>query len=155
MTPAIRAAERAGIIFEVLEYVHRADAESYGLEAAEALGLPPGMVFKTLVARMDGHGLIVGMVPVDRSLDLKALAAACGGKRAEMAQIAEAERATGYVAGGISPIGQRRRLPAVLDSGALALERIAVSGGRRGLQICLAPADLMRLAGAGSAPIAR
>lgn len=154
MTPAIVALERARVPFTIHEYAHDPAADSFGLEAAEKLGLDPAHVFKTLVAAVDGK-LVVGMVPVSRSLDLKALAAAAGGKRAGMADVADAERATGYVAGGISPLGQRKRLPAVLDGSALALERIYVSAGRRGLQIGLAPADLQRLCGAKVAPIAK
>lgn len=111
-------------------------------------------VFKTLVASVDGK-LAVALVPVARALDLKALADALNGKRASMADVAEAERATGYVAGGISPLGQRRRLPTVVDSSALRWESIHVSAGRRGLQISLAPADLIRLCQARTAAIAR
>jgi Cys-tRNA(Pro)/Cys-tRNA(Cys) deacylase len=155
VTPALRAADRAGVAYEVLEYTHRVDAESYGLEAAAALGLPPEVIFKTLVAKIDGRSLVVALVPVSRELDLKALAAAVGGKRAEMAPLAEAERATGYVAGGISPLGQRKRLPTVIDETAEALDRLCVSGGRRGLQIRLRAADLVTLTGATVASLAR
>jgi Cys-tRNA(Pro)/Cys-tRNA(Cys) deacylase len=154
MTPAIVAAKRAGVRFEVLSYAHDPAAQSYGLEAAEALGLAPASVYKTLVASVDG-ALAVALVPVDRSLDLKALADALGGKRAELAAADAAQRATGYVLGGISPLGQRRRLPTVVDAAALALERVHVSAGRRGLEIALAPADLVRLCGATAAAIAR
>jgi Cys-tRNA(Pro)/Cys-tRNA(Cys) deacylase len=155
MTPALQAADRAGVAYEVLEYAHRADAESYGLEAAAALGMPPELIFKTLVTRVDGRTLVVALVPVNRELDLKALAAAVGGKRAEMAPIAQAERATGYVAGGISPLGQRKRLPTVIDESVLALERLCVSAGRRGLQIRLSREDLIALTGATVARLAR
>jgi Cys-tRNA(Pro)/Cys-tRNA(Cys) deacylase len=127
---------------------------SYGLEAAQALGLDPSQVFKTLLADVDGR-LVVAVVPVDRSLDLKALAAAAGGKRASMADPAVAERATGYVVGGISPLGQRRRLATVVDSAALDRPTVLVSAGRRGLDVELAPADLVRLTSAVTAPIAR
>jgi Cys-tRNA(Pro)/Cys-tRNA(Cys) deacylase len=154
MTPAVVAAQRAKIAFTLHEYRHDPNAASYGLEAAEKLGLDPAQVFKTLVASVDGK-LVVGLVPVARSLDLKALAAAVGGKRATMAEIAAAERATGYVAGGISPLGQKKRLPMVIDESALPLPRIHVSAGRRGLEIELAPADLLRLCGARTALIAR
>ena len=154
MTPAVVALQRARVPFTLHEYEHDAAAESYGEEAAEKLGLDPARVFKTLVASVDGR-LVVALVPVARSLDLKALAAAAGGKRAALADLPEAERATGYVAGGISPLGQRRRLPPVLDEGALALARIFVSAGRRGLQLELAPADLRTLTGAKVAAIAR
>jgi Cys-tRNA(Pro)/Cys-tRNA(Cys) deacylase len=126
--------------------------QSYGYAASEALGVPPSRVFKSLVAEVDG-ALTVGVVPVAGLLDLKALAAAVGGKRAAMAEAAAAERATGYVVGGISPLGQRKRLPVVLDSSALSFEAILCSGGRRGMQIELAPSDLVRAVGAMVAPI--
>lgn len=154
MTPAVEAAKAAGIAYELLTYDHDPRAAAFGLEAAEALGLPPESVFKTLVAKVDGR-LVVGIVPVATHLDLKALASAAGGRKAEMALPAEAERATGYVIGGISPLGQKRRLTAVVDASVLAHECVHVSAGRRGLEIALAPADLVRLAGAEVAPIAR
>ncbi len=135
-------------------YEHDPAAPSYGVEAAEALGLPAEQVFKTLLTRVDGR-LVVGIVPVTGHLDLKAVAAAVGGKRATMADPAEAERATGYVVGGISPVGQRRPHPTVLDDSALALERVYVSGGRRGLDLGLSPADLVRVTGAAVAAIGR
>jgi Cys-tRNA(Pro)/Cys-tRNA(Cys) deacylase len=153
MTPAIKAAERAGIDFQVLEYTHDPGTRAYGPEAAAALGLPPRAVFKTLVAK--APGLVVALVPVGRELDLKALAAALGTKRAEMAGPEEAERATGYVVGGISPLGQRRALPTVVDASAAGLDRMYVSAGRRGLEIALRPADLLALCRATTAPIAR
>lgn len=154
MTPAVVALQRAKMSFVIREYEHDPAAQSYGMEAAEKLGLDPAAVFKTLVASVDGK-LTVAIVPVAQSLDLKALAAAAGGKRAAMADIGEAERATGYVAGGISPLGQRKRLPTVIDESATGLERMYVSGGRRGLDIELAPADLRALTQAKFAPIAR
>ena len=153
-TPATVALTRAGIAFTVHAYDHDPAAPSYGLEAAEALALDPATVFKTLLADVDGT-LVVGVVPVAGQLDLKALAAAVGGKKATMADPAVAERVTGYVVGGISPIGQKRRLPTVLDSSADALEQVYVSGGRRGLDVGLSPGDLQRVTGATSAPIAR
>ncbi|HEY8597713.1 MAG TPA: Cys-tRNA(Pro) deacylase [Thermomicrobiales bacterium] len=153
-TPAILAAERAGIAFRVLEYTHDPGAESYGLEAAEALGLDPATVFKTLIANVDAARLVVAIVPVSARLNLKNLAAAAGGKRAEMAHGAAAERATGYVLGGISPLGGRRPLPTVIDSSALDHPIIHVSAGRRGLELALAPADLRRLTNGTAAPIA-
>lgn len=155
MTPAVTAAKRAKIDFEVHQYEHDPASESYGLEAAETLGLAPGQVFKTLVASLDDGRLAVGMVPVSHSLDLKALAAALGAKKATMAPVAEAERATGYVAGGISPLGQRKRLAMALDDSARGLERLYVSAGRRGLEISLAPEALLQLTGAVVASIAR
>jgi Cys-tRNA(Pro)/Cys-tRNA(Cys) deacylase len=133
-------------------YTH-GSGQAYGPEAAELLGLDPARVFKTLVADVDGT-LTVGIVPVLTTLDLKALAAAVGGKRAKMADVTLAERATGYVAGGISPLGQRKRLPTVLDSSAEELETLFCSAGRRGLEVELAPGDLARLTGARLAPIA-
>ena len=154
MTPAVLAARKAGIEFELLSYAHDPSAESYGLEAAEALGLAPALVYKTLVVSADG-ALAVALVPVDQSLDLKALADALGARRAELATADAAQRATGYVLGGISPLGQRRRLPTVVHADALALSRIHVSAGRRGLELALDPADLVRLCGATTAAIAR
>jgi len=132
----------------------RGGRASYGLEAAAALGADPARICKTLIASVGGR-LVAAVVPVDRELDLKALAAAAGGRRAEMADPATAERATGYVVGGISPLGQRRRLPTVVDPAALAHGTILVSGGRRGLQVELAPADLVALTEAMVARIAR
>jgi Cys-tRNA(Pro)/Cys-tRNA(Cys) deacylase len=149
------AAKRARVAFRLLEYAHDPGAASYGLEAAEALGLDPASVFKTLLVERDGGGLVVGLVPVACTLDLKALAAAIGAKRVAMADPAAAERATGYVVGGISPLGQRKRLPMVIDDSLLALDTVHVSAGRRGLEIALAPADLVRLCDATTAPIAR
>ena len=143
MTPAIEAARAAGIPFAVHEYegVELGDGD-YALAVANALGIEPGRLFKTLLASVDGK-LHVFVVPADRQLDLRPF-----GKRAAMAGRAEAERATGYVAGGISPLGQRRRLPTAVDEAALAHETILVSAGRRDLQLELAPGDLVRLAGA-------
>lgn len=154
MTPAIRAAEKAEIRFVVHRYDHDPDAESFGLEAAERLGLPPERVFKTLVAQVDGQRLVMAVVPVAAHLNLKKLAAVAGGKRADMAGPAAAERATGYVIGGISPLGGRKRLPTILDSSALGYDAIYVSAGQRGLQMELAPQDLIRLTGASAAPVA-
>jgi Cys-tRNA(Pro)/Cys-tRNA(Cys) deacylase len=153
-TPATVALTRAGIAFTVHEYEHDPRAQSYGLEAAEALGLDPARVFKTLMATVDGK-LTVGIVPVSGQLDLKALARAAGGSKAAMADVAAAERATGYVAGGISPIGQKRPHPTVLDETAMAFDTVYVSGGRRGLDLGIAPADLVRATEAVVAPISR
>ena len=151
-TTATIALKRAGIPFTVHEYVHDPRRQSYGLEASQALGVAAERVFKTLVAEVDG-ALVVGVVPVEGKLDLKALAGACGGKKAAMAQVTAAERATGYVAGGISPVGQRKRLPVVLDVSAMGFATVFCSGGRRGLEIELAPADLVRVTGATVAGI--
>lgn len=153
-TPATVALTRAGVAFTTHAYEHDPTADSFGLEAAKALGLPPQRVLKTLFAAVDGR-LVVGIVPVSQQLDLKAVAAAVGGKRAQMADPAAAERASGYVVGGISPLGQKRRHPTVLDESALEHDVVYVSGGRRGLDLGLAPADLVRLTGATIAPIAR
>lgn len=153
-TPATVAAANAGVAFTLHAYEVDPNAESYGEAAADALGIPYGQIFKTLLAEVDGR-LTVGIVPVSSSLDLKALAAAAGGKKARMADPKDAERATGYVVGGISPLGQRRRLPTVIDASVSALATVYVSAGRRGLQIELVPADLVRLTGASTAAIAR
>ena len=152
-TPATALLGRLGISHSVHRYHHDPRHPSFGQEASDALGVAPERVFKTLVAEVDG-ALAVGVVPVASQLDLRALAAAVGGKRAVMADVAAAERATGYVAGGISPLGQRRRLPVVVDSSALAFPTLYCSGGRRGLELELAPADLVRAAHAVVAPIA-
>ena len=135
-------------------YVHDAGAASYGLEAATALGLAAEQVLKTLMVTVDGQ-LVVGIVPVSGQLDLKAVAAAVGGKRATMADPTDAERATGYVVGGISPIGQRRSHRTVLDESALSFDTVYVSGGRRGLDLGLSPGDLVRVTGATVAAIGR
>ena len=152
-TTATLALDRAKVPFTLHEYEHDPRSGSYGLEASDALGVPPERVFKTLVATVDG-ALAVGVIPVHRQLDLKALAAAVGGKKAAMAEVAAAERATGYVAGGISPVGQKRRLPVVIDASALVLGTMFCSAGRRGLEIEIAPGDLIRAAGATVAAIA-
>jgi Cys-tRNA(Pro)/Cys-tRNA(Cys) deacylase len=141
-------------VYEVRPYGHDPATESYGEEAARALGVDPARVFKTLLTRVDGD-LAVAVVPVAARLDLKALAAALGAKRADLAEPAVAERATGYVVGGISPFGQRRRLPTVVDSSALSYDSVLVSGGRRGLDVEVAPADLVRLTAARTAAVAR
>ena len=153
-TTATIALERARIPFAVHEYVHDPRHDSYGMEASEALGVAPDRVFKTLIAEVDGK-LVVAVVPVVGELDLKALAAAAGGKKAAMADVAAAERATGYVAGGISPLGQRKRLPVVVDESAMSHSTMFCSAGRRGLEIELAPADLVRAANATVAGIGR
>ena len=153
-TPATVALEHAGIAFTQHPYQHDPAAASYGLEAAEQLGLDPAAVFKTLLAEVDGR-LVVGIVPVSGQLHLKALAASLGGKRASMADPVAAERSTGYVVGGISPLGQKKRLATVLDESALLLPAIYVSGGKRGLDLGLAPEDLVRLLGAVVADIGR
>ncbi len=148
MTPAVAAARRAGVACQVREYRHDPAAQSYGLEAAEALGVDSSKVFKTLVASLATGDLAIAVIPVDTQLDLKALATATGAKKAVMADRQAAERATGYVIGGISPLGQRRRLTTVVDESALTHGQIYVSGGRRGLEIALDPRDLVNLTNA-------
>ena len=154
-TPAVVALTTAGVAHTVHAYTHdAAHPAGYGLAAAQALGLPPEQVFKTLMTTVDGT-LTVAVVPVTTTLDLKALADAAGGKRAVMADRSAAERATGYVVGGISPLGQKTAHPTVVDETAELFDTVYVSGGRRGMDIGLAPADLIRLTGAVVADIAR
>ncbi|RBY74745.1 Cys-tRNA(Pro) deacylase [Geodermatophilus sp. TF02-6] len=154
-TPAVRVLERARVAHTLHSYdpEHPAD-QGHGEAAVAALGADPRRVLKTLLARVDG-ALTVAVVPVSGSLDLKALAAAVGGRRAVMADPADAERTTGYVLGGISPLGQRKALPTVVDESALTFDTVLVSAGRRGLQVELAPADLVRLTRARTAPVGR
>ncbi|PNI07956.1 Cys-tRNA(Pro) deacylase [Arthrobacter sp. AFG7.2] len=151
-TPATAALTAAGVPFVLHPYSHDPSATSYGAEAAEVLGIDPSRVFKTLMVEVEGK-LAVGVVPVSGTLDLKAFAAALGAKKAVMADPAAAQRRSGYVVGGISPLGQRLPSPTVLDSSALGLDTLLVSGGKRGLDIELAPADLVRLTEAVTAPI--
>lgn len=154
-TPATTVLDEAGVPYSVHAYDHDpATTSSYGIEAAEALGRPAQEVFKTLLVDT-GAGLAVGVVPVDRQLDLKALAAALGVKRLTMAAPAAAERSSGMVVGGISPLGQRKALPTVLDASMQGQPTVLVSGGKRGLDVELSPHDLARLTGAQFAPIAR
>lgn len=153
-TPATLALDHAGIRFRAHPYEHDPNAESFGLEAVEVLGVEPERVFKTLLADVDG-ALVVGIVPVTSRLHLKSLAAAVGGRKASMADPAVAERRTGYVVGGISPIGQKRVHTTVLDESAVLFDTIYVSGGRRGFDVELVPADLVRVTGATLADIAR
>ncbi|WP_430868753.1 Cys-tRNA(Pro) deacylase [Demequina aurantiaca] len=154
-TPAVAALLKANIEHTLHAYAHDLDSElSYGLEAAQAIGIEPAKVFKTLCVVADG-ALAMGVVPVDAMLDLKSIAHALGAKKAQMADPADAERATGYVVGGISPIGGRKRLPLVLDSSAIAFEAIYVSGGRRGFDIGMAPADLVAITSGSVASIAK
>lgn len=153
-TPATALLTKRKVAHSVHAYSHDPKVASYGLEAVEELGLAAERVFKTLVAEADG-ALTVAVVPVGGQLDLKALAAAVGGKRAKMADPAAAQRATGYVLGGISPLGHRSRLPVVVDSTALNWPTVYCSAGRRGLEVELAGADLVRLTGAAVAAIAR
>ena len=151
-TPATAVLAAAGVSFNLHPYSHDPAAASYGLEAAEVLGIDPARVFKTLMVEVDGK-LAVGVVPVSGSLDLTAIAAALGSKKAAMADPAAAERRTGYVLGGISPLGQRQPSPTVIDETAITLDTILVSGGRRGLDIELDPRELVRLTRAVNAAI--
>lgn len=156
-TPATAALTRAGVPFTLHPYEHHADQTAYGEEAAQALGIDGRRIFKTLVAEVTlgrGATLVVAVVPVAQHLDLKALAAAVGGKKATMADPAVAERSSGYVRGGISPVGQRTPLTTVVDESARSFETVHVSGGKRGLQVELAPEDLISATSAVVAPIA-
>jgi len=153
-TPALGALQRAGVAHRVHTYDHDPAARSFGAEAAEALGVEPGRVYKTLVTQV-GAGHVVALVPVLASLDLKALATAMGAKRADLADPGVAERATGYVVGAISPLGQKKKQPTVVDASAEGWATVFCSGGRRGLEIEVAPADLVRLTGARLAAVAR
>ncbi|MEK6311016.1 MULTISPECIES: Cys-tRNA(Pro) deacylase [Curtobacterium] len=153
-TPATVALDRAGVPYTPHVYEHHETATNFGEEAASALGLREEQVFKTLVVSVDG-ALAVAIVPVANRLDLKAIAAAVGGKKATLADPALAEKRTGYVVGGISPVGQKTALRTVLDESALAYDSIFVSGGRRGFDIELTPADLVRVTDAITEPIAR
>ena len=153
-TPATLLLEREGVPHTVHAYEVDPHAGSYGRAAAAAMGVEPERMLKTLLATVDGR-LVCGVVPVAGTLDLKALAGAVGGKRGVMAEPAAAERSTGYVVGGISPLGQRTRLPTVVDETAELWDTVVVSGGRRGLSVELAPADLVRLTGAVVADVSR
>jgi Cys-tRNA(Pro)/Cys-tRNA(Cys) deacylase len=157
VTPAVKQLQRSRIVHTLHPYHHAPDTRAYGDEAVAALGVAAERVFKTLVVALPPKPdhLVVAVIPVPRHLDLKVLAQACGAKKAEMADPKVAERATGYLTGGISPLGQRKRLPTVLDASALKHPTIYVSAGRRGLQVELAPADLQALLAAATAEIAR
>ncbi|GAB3277406.1 Cys-tRNA(Pro) deacylase [Parahaliea aestuarii] len=146
MTPAIDAARKAGIAFHIHEYQHDPSAASYGLEAAEKMGVPPEQVFKTLVAEA-GIELVVAIIPVEQTLNLKKIARAAGAKKAAMAEGKKVERSSGYVLGGVSPLGQKRALRTFVDESAAAFREIYVSAGKRGLEIQLAPQDLLKLTG--------
>lgn len=155
MTPAIELLKKSQVPHEVLSYHHDPKAASYGLEAAEKLGLAPETVFKTLLAASEKQELLVAIVPVAGTLDLKALAQAAGLKKLEMAKPDQAQRSTGYLVGGISPLGQKKRLRTFIDASAAALPSIHVSAGRRGLEVALAPTDLARLLDAPFVPIGK
>ena len=152
-TPATVALDRARVSYTLHPYAHDSRAGSYGEEAAALLGIDPRRIFKTLIAAVDNR-LVCAVVPVASRLNLKALASAAGGRRADLADPAKAQRATGYVLGGISPLGHKSTLAVLVDSSVTEFETVFVSAGKRGLQVELAPADLLRLTGAGTAPIA-
>ncbi|MEK0082986.1 Cys-tRNA(Pro) deacylase [Benzoatithermus flavus] len=151
-TRATLTLDKAGIAYAVRTYDYDPHAERIGLQAAESLGVPPGRVLKTLMARVDGKAVCV-LVPADREVSMKKLAAACGGKAAQMMRPRDAERFTGYHVGGISPFGQRKAVPVVMDEAALAHKRVFVNGGQRGVQIELAPGDALRLLNGRAAPL--
>lgn len=155
MTPAITIAKKARIDFRIHEYEHDSDAEAYGEEAAAKLGIDSDRVFKTLVVAADGNSLAVAVVPVSHQLDLKRFAKALGAKKAAMADKTDVERVTGYVLGGVSPLGQKKRLLTLIDASAESLPTLFVSAGRRGLQLELAPGDLCALTRGRFASIGR
>lgn len=148
MTPAVDLLRKKGLWHQVHRYTHDPEHASYGLEAAEKLGVVPERIFKTLVASLDDKTLLVAIVPVNRQVDLKALARAAGGKKARMAAADDVQRSTGYVLGGVSPLAQKRRLRSFIDQSARQHETIYISAGRRGLEVELTPDTLIRLLGA-------
>ncbi len=153
MTPGIDAARKAKVDHRIHEYSHDSASASYGLEAADKLGVEPARVFKTLVVALDGNELAVAVVPVSASLSMKRIARAAGRKKAGMAEKSAVERATGYVLGGVSPLGQKKRLKTFIDASARRFDTLFVSAGRRGLEIELAPDDLAALTGASFVPL--
>ena len=155
MTPAVEALRRAGVAHRVIELETTAAAGNYGEAATKALGVCPKSVFKTLVARIDSKELVVALVPVDTELDTKALATLIGAKRVELAPPRDAERSTGYVVGGISPFGQRKVLRTFADASLMTHPTVFVSAGRRGLELALAPGDLVALCDARVGAIAK
>lgn len=153
MTPAIDLLVKHKIAHQVHEYQHDPSCQAYGLEAAEKIGVAPELVFKTLVVKLDGKTLAVAIIPVAEKLSMKAIAKAAKAKKAVMAEAAEVQRSSGYVLGGVSPLGQKRLLTTVIDDSAVNLLQMYVSGGRRGLDIALAPEDLKQLLKASFAPL--
>uniref|UniRef100_A0A486XXR9 Cys-tRNA(Pro)/Cys-tRNA(Cys) deacylase n=1 Tax=Rheinheimera sp. BAL341 TaxID=1708203 RepID=A0A486XXR9_9GAMM len=153
MTPAIDLAKQQAIPYQVHHYQHDPASTSYGLEAAEKLGVKPEQVFKTLVVQLDGKQLAVAVLSVNQQLSMKLAAKALGAKKAEMANASDVMRSTGYVLGGVSPLGQKKVLPTLIDSSAMQFSTIYVSAGKRGLEIELAPADLAKLLNANIASI--
>ena len=153
MTPAINLLIKQKVAHEVLQYEHDASAESFGLEAAEKLNLAPNLVYKTLVVKLDSQTLCVAILPVERMLSMKLLAKAAGAKKAQMADKTEVERVTGYVLGGVSPLGQKKRLMTMIDESAKGVTNMYVSAGKRGLEINIAPQALIQLLSARFAPL--
>lgn len=155
MTPAIRRLESAGVCYKVLRYKHTTAHSDYGIDASQQLGVAPAQVFKTLVAETDAHELIVAIVPVSGRLHMKSLASACGARKACMADGTKAEKTTGYVLGGVSPLGQKKPLRTFIDDSAVAFDSVYISGGRRGLEIKLSVQILAELLDARFAAIAQ
>ncbi|GIU17431.1 MULTISPECIES: Cys-tRNA(Pro) deacylase [unclassified Shewanella] len=153
MTPAIDLLVKHKIAHQVHEYQHDPSCQAYGLEAAEKIGVAPELVFKTLVVKLDGKQLAVAIIPVAEKLSMKLIAKAVKAKKAVMAEAMEVQRSSGYVLGGVSPLGQKRQLPTVIDQSAATLAKMFVSGGRRGLDIELAPDDIKALLQAQFYPI--
>lgn len=153
MTPGIDTAKKAKIFYRIHEYTHESSNTSYGAEAADKMGMPEDQVFKTLVVSLDGKELVVGVVPVSLMLNMKLIAKAAGAKKASMAIAADVERTTGYVLGGVSPLGQKKRLKTIIHSSAKEYQTIFVSAGRRGLEIELKPDDLAKLTNGAFAEI--
>jgi Cys-tRNA(Pro)/Cys-tRNA(Cys) deacylase len=146
-TPATLALDKAGVAYELFTYDYDPDAQRVGLQAAESLGVPPQTVLKTLMAQVDGKP-VCAVVASDQEVAMKKLAAAAGGKAAQMMKPADAERVTGFKVGGVSPFGQKRRAPTVVDAAALSHAQVFVNGGQRGLQVRLSPSDLVAALGA-------
>lgn len=153
MTPGIKVARKAGVTHHIHEYSHDPTHSSYGLEAAEKMGVDATVVFKTLVVTLDTREMVVAVLPVSSMLNMKLIARAAGTKKAAMAQATDVQRSTGYVLGGVSPLGQKKRLRTFMDSSAQNLQTLFVSAGKRGLEIELAPSDLLALTGAIFAPL--
>lgn len=155
MTPAVNKLKKAKIKYQIHQYEHDPDAKAYGEEAAEKLNIPFDQIFKTLVVSVDNNDVVIAVVPVSRQLDLKKLVKAIGSKKARMADRNDVERATGYILGGVSPIGQKKKLTTMIDTSALNFNTVYVSAGRRGLQIEMSPKDLGSLTDATYAEISR
>lgn len=154
MTPAVDVLQKARVDYALHPYEHDPSSRSYGLEAAEKLGVPPARVYKTLLVRCQPNGLAIAVVPVSCQLDFKRFAAVCGVKKVAMAESADVTRATGYIPGGVSPLGQKRRLPMVIDQSVHEHEQVYISAGKRGLDVSLRPEDLIRLTNAEVGAIA-